>query len=267
MMGRRRVQRCVPSRHTAQPASRRRTRPPAHRPSTSRTHHQHLTRKPTRYPRTAGIPQSGGVVRAKTEHARPHSTTRRRSLDDRTLRLLSGHGPLRPTRPIGGSRTDVACRVFHQPELLVGCLNRRTHADAHRWTRATGRHHGSWMDETLIGYARCSTDEQDLTAQRQALHALGVPPDRVYIDHGISGTNAERPASTKHWPQYAPATRSSCRSSTVLLDRFPMLETSVTLSRSVGCRCRSAVGSTTRTIRWGSCSSTFSPRSPSSRWT
>jgi DNA invertase Pin-like site-specific DNA recombinase len=49
------------------------------------------------------------------------------------------------------------------------------------------------MDESLIGYARCSTDEQDLTAQRQALHALGVPPDRVYIDHGISGTKRERP--------------------------------------------------------------------------
>jgi DNA invertase Pin-like site-specific DNA recombinase len=49
------------------------------------------------------------------------------------------------------------------------------------------------MDETLIGYARRSTDEQDLTAQRQALHALGVPPDRVYIDHGISGTKRDRP--------------------------------------------------------------------------
>ena len=49
------------------------------------------------------------------------------------------------------------------------------------------------MDETLIGYARCSTDEQDLTAQRQALIALRVLPDRVYIDHGISGTKRERP--------------------------------------------------------------------------
>ena len=53
--------------------------------------------------------------------------------------------------------------------------------------------HGSWMDEALIGYVRCSTGEQDLTAQRQALHALGVAPDRVYIDHGISGTKRERP--------------------------------------------------------------------------
>jgi hypothetical protein len=43
--------------------------------------------------------------------------------------------------------------------------------------QSDGARHGSWMDETLIGYARCSTDEQDLTAQRQALHALGVPPD------------------------------------------------------------------------------------------
>ena len=49
------------------------------------------------------------------------------------------------------------------------------------------------MDETLIGYARCSTDEQDLTAQRQTLLALGVAADRVYIDHGISGTKRERP--------------------------------------------------------------------------
>ena len=44
------------------------------------------------------------------------------------------------------------------------------------------------MENTLIGYARCSTDEQDLTAQRETLLALGVPPDRIYIDHGISGT-------------------------------------------------------------------------------
>ncbi len=28
----------------------------------------------------------------------------------------------------------------------------------------------------LLGYARCSTDTQDLTAQRQALTCLGVEP-------------------------------------------------------------------------------------------
>jgi len=49
------------------------------------------------------------------------------------------------------------------------------------------------MENTVIGYARCSTDEQDLTAQCQTLLALGVPPDRIYIDHGVSGTRRERP--------------------------------------------------------------------------
>ena len=49
------------------------------------------------------------------------------------------------------------------------------------------------MAGTLIGYARCSTDEQDLTAQRNSLEALGVASDRIYLDHGLTGTNRQRP--------------------------------------------------------------------------
>jgi DNA invertase Pin-like site-specific DNA recombinase len=49
------------------------------------------------------------------------------------------------------------------------------------------------MGARLIGYARCSIDEQDLTAQRDALVALGVPADRIYLDHGLTGTNRDRP--------------------------------------------------------------------------
>jgi hypothetical protein len=45
----------------------------------------------------------------------------------------------------------------------------------------------------LIGYARVSTDAQDLTAQRDALTALGVPAERVYVDHGLTGTHRDRP--------------------------------------------------------------------------
>lgn len=49
------------------------------------------------------------------------------------------------------------------------------------------------MPKTLIGYARCSTDKQDLTAQREALAELGVAADRIYVDHGLTGTNRTRP--------------------------------------------------------------------------
>ena len=45
----------------------------------------------------------------------------------------------------------------------------------------------------MIGYARCFTDKQDLTAQRKALTELGVAADRIYVDHGLTGTNRVRP--------------------------------------------------------------------------
>ncbi len=44
-----------------------------------------------------------------------------------------------------------------------------------------------------IGYARVSTEQQDVTAQQQALLGLGVDPTRIYVDHGLTGTNRERP--------------------------------------------------------------------------
>ncbi len=49
------------------------------------------------------------------------------------------------------------------------------------------------MTAIMIGYARCSTDRQDLAAQRAALEQLGVPPERIYTDHGLTGTNRARP--------------------------------------------------------------------------
>jgi DNA invertase Pin-like site-specific DNA recombinase len=45
----------------------------------------------------------------------------------------------------------------------------------------------------LIGHARCSTDAQDLTAQREGLVRLGVTAERIYVDHGLTGTNRDRP--------------------------------------------------------------------------
>ena len=49
------------------------------------------------------------------------------------------------------------------------------------------------MKNTLIGYARCSTDKQDLSAQGQALFNLGVSEDNIYTDHGLTGTSRARP--------------------------------------------------------------------------
>ena len=49
------------------------------------------------------------------------------------------------------------------------------------------------MSDLLVGYARCSTEQQDLTAQRDALGKLGVTLERIYVDHGLTGTNRERP--------------------------------------------------------------------------
>ena len=49
------------------------------------------------------------------------------------------------------------------------------------------------MSALLVGYARCFTEQQDLTAQRDALAKLGVTLERIYLDHGLTGTNRERP--------------------------------------------------------------------------
>jgi DNA invertase Pin-like site-specific DNA recombinase len=55
------------------------------------------------------------------------------------------------------------------------------------------RGEASRMNALLIGYARVSTYEQDLTAQRVALERLGVDPAYIFTDHGLTGTNRARP--------------------------------------------------------------------------
>jgi hypothetical protein len=45
------------------------------------------------------------------------------------------------------------------------------------------------MNEHWSDTPRVSTEGQDHTAQRDALDALGVGDDRIYVDHGLTGTN------------------------------------------------------------------------------
>ncbi len=56
--------------------------------------------------------------------------------------------------------------------------------------RAHVRRHA--MTALLIGDAGCSTDQQDLTVQREGLLGLGVDTARIYVDHGLTGNNRER---------------------------------------------------------------------------
>lgn len=49
------------------------------------------------------------------------------------------------------------------------------------------------MKNIKIGYARCSTEKQDLRAQKEILRSLGVRDDHIYTDHGLTGTNRDRP--------------------------------------------------------------------------
>jgi len=66
---------------------------------------------------------------------------------------------------------------------LTGVFLRSPSAGEHRFA----------MNEFLIGYARVSTNEQDLTAQQNALEALGVRSNLIHTDHGLTGTNRARP--------------------------------------------------------------------------
>ena len=49
------------------------------------------------------------------------------------------------------------------------------------------------MTATRVGYARCSTDQQDLAAQQAMLQKLRVAPERIYMDRGLTGTTRARP--------------------------------------------------------------------------
>jgi DNA invertase Pin-like site-specific DNA recombinase len=79
----------------------------------------------------------------------------------------------------------------------------------------------------LIGYARCSTDAQDLTAQRQTLHALGVPDERIYLDHGMTGRDRARPGLD----QALAAVRSG---DTLVVPKLDRLARSVPDARDIG---------------------------------
>src|ERR1700730_13562596 len=83
------------------------------------------------------------------------------------------------------------------------------------------------MAATLVGYCRCSTDAQDLTAQRQRLRELGVTEDRIYLDHGLTGTTRARPGLDQALAAVRPG-------DTLVVPKLDRLARSVPDARAIG---------------------------------
>ena len=82
------------------------------------------------------------------------------------------------------------------------------------------------MTQTLIGYARCSTDKQDLSAQRRALEDLGVSPDHIHTDHGLTGASRTRPGLDQ-------ALAAVCQGDTLVASKLDRLARSVPDARTI----------------------------------
>jgi DNA invertase Pin-like site-specific DNA recombinase len=108
-----------------------------------------------------------------------------------------------------------------------------------------------------VGYARVSTEHQDLTAQHNGLHALGVGDDRIYVGHGLTGTNRDRPGLR--------LALAACRTGdTLVVTKLDRLARSLTDARDILDELTKrnvklslpAARSTIRPTRWGGCCST-----------
>ena len=108
------------------------------------------------------------------------------------------------------------------------------------------------MPGLLIGYARVSTEEQDLTAQRDGLQRLGVEPSRIYVDHGLTGTDRDRPGLRE--------ALAACRAGdTLVVTKLDRLARSLPDARAI------AEDLTRRTVRLSLGGSVYDPADPVGR--
>ena len=108
------------------------------------------------------------------------------------------------------------------------------------------------MAALLIGYARCSTDQQDLTAQHDGLTALGVSPAR------ISSITA-RPAPPETGPACGRRWRPAEKSDTLVVTKLDRLARSLPDARAI------ADELTARQVRLSLGASVYDPNDPVGR--
>lgn len=78
-------------------------------------------------------------------------------------------------------------------DSVPACRSENFHDQKNRTTEPFQGQSAPAYRGLMIGYARVSTDSQDLTSQREALLAIGVTAERIYVDHGLTGANRARP--------------------------------------------------------------------------
>jgi DNA invertase Pin-like site-specific DNA recombinase len=88
------------------------------------------------------------------------------------------------------------------------------------------------MSSTVIGYARCSTERDDMLAQRKALRRLGVENKRIYVDRGLAG-DPPRPALQK-------ALAAAQRGDTIIVTKLGRLARSMRDASAIGERLAAA---------------------------
>jgi DNA invertase Pin-like site-specific DNA recombinase len=115
--------------------------------------------------------------------------------------------------------------MLTSPATSTNAVSHNPSDECLSWRRLSVRCAG--VTATLIGYARCSTDKQDVEAQRQTLLALGAMGERIYLDRGLTGTNRRRPGLD----QALAAVRSG---DTLVVPKLDRLARSVPDARDIG---------------------------------
>ncbi len=82
-------------------------------------------------------------------------------------------------------------------------------------------------NDAFVGYSRCSTDAEDVDAQRKRLQELGVGEDRIYIEQALTGANTERPVLNQ-------ALAAAKKGDTLVVPKLDRLARSIADARAIG---------------------------------